>query len=305
MGQQVKQFKFHYEGDSDINLNTLLTSQFHFLAIVNELQRNIHPETEVNLRVSSLSEGSFVIDFLSETTWIQSLFSKENVDVIQSILVMLSSFITIKQHLKGKKAQRVEQKDDIVIIINVEGNQISVSKDVYKLYQENQTINKSLSQNFELLEKDEDIQGVQISEKTEKEGQKPILKVDRGSFADLKQSNSYLDKEAREEVHANERVYIKKANLLPETNKRWAWDFIHKGRDIKNTRVSDQGFANKINDGLKVGQGDSLIVDLLMGYKWDERFQTFIESGTYEVVKVHEVIERPRDGNMFSDSENI
>lgn len=86
-------------------------------------------------------------------------------------------------------------------------------------------------------------------------------------------------------------LFIKKPNLFPIKNKKWVWELIHTGRDIKAVIIDDV-FLQKINNGLKVGQGDRLKADLKIYYKFDERLNTYLESGKYEVSNITDIIER-------------
>ena len=74
--------------------------------------------------------------------------------------------------------------------------------------------------------------------------------------------------------------------MVPEKNRVWNWEFIYKGADIK-AKITDRSLEKKINEGLRVGQGDRIIADLKIFYKFSKTYNTFIQSGKYEVVKIH------------------
>ena len=100
-----------------------------------------------------------------------------------------------------------------------------------------------------------------------------------------------LLKRTDEQTYKNQILFIKKPNLFPDKKKKWVWELLHQGRDIKAIIV-DEAFMQKINNGLKVGQGDRLQADLKIFYKYDERFNTYLESKKYEVLNITKVIER-------------
>jgi hypothetical protein len=119
-----------------------------------------------------------------------------------------------------------------------------------------------------------------------------LIKVDRVDFEVMQSENSYLGREISNEISVNERLFIKKPNLMPEKGKVFTWGFLHKGRDI-TAKITDKSFISKIDDGaIRLGKGDRIIVDLKIGYKWDETFMANVENNKYEVVKVHKFIER-------------
>lgn len=103
--------------------------------------------------------------------------------------------------------------------------------------------------------------------------------------------------ETQYEVHASQPLYICNVDLMPGRRRVWRWQFLHKGLNI-SAKVTDQVLAQKINEGLRVGQGDRLIADLRIGYKFSKQFNTFVESGAYEVVRVHELKHRDEQGTI-------
>jgi len=293
-----KDFEFSYQGDNSIDINTLLTSQFHFIASLSAIQNELYPDVELKIKVAAFEEGSFVINMIAETTFLQTMFTKENVAVLGGVLTAFKSAIEIHKYLKGKKPDSVKESGDSYVISNSGNNSpIVIDRRVYNLYKHNTQLSSSIQKNFEALEKDTAIEGIQIRPDDAPE---PLIDIPQEEFAELAQPNPYLDKEQNEELHSNETVFIKKPNLMPEKNKVWNWELVHKGRDIK-AKITDRAFEASINNGLRVAQGDRLIVDLKIFQKWHERFNTFIESGRFEITKVHKLIERPTQTPLFPD----
>lgn len=281
-----KKFEFKYDGENFIDLNTLLTSQFHFLAAVNELQKELYPSVDLKIKVGAFNKGSFIVDLLMESSWVDSLFNKENAVIVSTIVSTFSHLINVHKFLKGRKADKIEEVgNNITLTINGDNNKITISKDVFNIYKENTTINKAIQQNFELLKDDAEIQGVQISE-SESSDKQVFLKIEKEEFKDLSTPNPYLERDVHEEIYARQNLFIKKPNLVPEKNRVWNWEFIYKGADIK-AKITDRSLEKKINEGLRVGQGDRIIADLKIFYKFSKTYNTFIQSGKYEVVKIH------------------
>jgi hypothetical protein len=134
-------------------------------------------------------------------------------------------------------------------------------------------------------------------EVTDKRKNKKLLKIDKSEFEMLGQENPYLYKKVDEQTKTGQVLFIKKPNLFPEKKKKWVWELIHTGRDIKAV-ISDDAFLRKINEGLKLGQGDRLKADLKIFYKYDERFNTFLESGKYEVSNIVDIIGRTNETKL-------
>lgn len=286
-------FEFKYEGQNFIDLNTLLTSQFHFLASFREIQKELFPDAEVKIKVGGFKEGSFIVELFSETTWIENLFKSVTpiVPVVPEVLGALNDFLTLKKLLKGEKAEKVTESGSNVIIQTENNNSVVIDKRVFNIYTDSSIVNRSIQSNFDLLEKDEEILGIKISEVIGAK-RNDLISVDRSDFEIMQKDNTYLGREISNEISVNERVFIKKPNLMPEKGKILTWGFLHKGRDI-TAKITDKSFIQKIDDGIiRFGKGDRLIVDLKIGYRWDETFMTNIENNKFEVVKVHKLIER-------------
>lgn len=286
-----KEFEFKYNGGDTIDLNTLLTSQFHFLATINEIQKELYPDAKVNLRVAGFKPGSFVVQLVIETNFIQDLLTKENAAVLTGILTGFKGVIDVYKLLKGKKAiSEIASKEDGKVEIKVQGNNNTVTFDkvVFNIYRNNKTANDSINKNFELLDSDPNIEGIEILEPNKK---KPLIKVPRIEFENLTQPNEYFTSDKIEHFESDQIFFIKKANLMPEKNKPWKWHLIHKGRDIES-KITDNNFRIMIDDGLKIGQGDRLIADINIEQKFDKKFNTFVETGRYNIIKVHKIIER-------------
>lgn len=298
--KQQRQFKFKYGGDNFIDLNTLLTSQFHFLAAVNELQKELYPEVDLKLRVGAFSDGSFIVDLFMESHWRDHLFNRDNAALLLDIVGGFASLVTIHSYLKGGKADGVEEgKDKVTIHVRGNNNTITVDKRVFNIYKENVTISKAIQQNFEMLSEDAEIESVEITDVSDGV-EEPLLHVEREEFADLAAPNAYMDRDTMEEVHPRQVLFIKKPNLMPEKDRLWKWEFVHKGRDI-TAKVTDHLLAQKINEGLRVGQGDRLVADLKIGYKFSKQYNTYVESNAYEVVQVHELKHRDEQGTIPFD----
>lgn len=291
---EQRRYEFKYTGTNFLDINTLLSSQFHFLAIVNEIQRQTYPNARIKIKVGSFSEGSFIINLLFESSLVQDIFNTVvgiSPAILSDILKCFSEFINLYETLKGKKPDNVTiNGDNIVIHINGNSNPVTIDKRVYNIYTQNPIVNTSVQQNFDLLDADESISGITI---TDKEDGKEIIDIPRVKFDALKQVNECFSSNIIQQTYSNETVYIKKPNLFPDKSKSLMWGFIHRGRDI-TARVSDKDFLQKINEGLKIGQGDRLLVDILAYLKYDERVATFVETSKYEIIKVYKIHDRSR-----------
>lgn len=295
--KNLSSFEFKYEGNNYIDLNTLISSQFHFLATINEIQKELYPDASVNVKLGATKEGSFILELLAETTWIDTIFLGEKLDVAVKVIECFSGFIAVKKYLKGKKADKIEEKGNSIQITVGDNSPITIDKAVFNIYQNSPVINKAVEKNFELLERDEEIEGIKITEVKGK-SKSELLKVDRDQFNDMTLANQYLSNATDKKPTYNERLFIKEPNLMPNKDRVWRWKFIHRGRDI-TAKITDKNFLLQINNGLRVGQGDCLVVDLVTHMRFDEQFNTFVETKKFEVQNVHRLVPRDEQTKLF------
>ncbi len=298
------QLQFKYGGENFIDINTLLTSQFHFITSINEFQREFYPNAKIKIRVAPYDKGSFIVNLFFETTWIKDLFSNSAIDISTKLMELLTAYLVLKALLKGEKAiSETKLQEGRVIVTNAEGQSIEFDGKLIDFYKSNRNIHEATNKNFELLEEDVDIDGISIMDK---EHEVEILNIPREDFNAYVGPNSYFDRKSDEQTYYNQVLYIKKPNLFPEPKKAYNWGFIYRGRDI-TAKISDEDFRAQVNAGLRVGQGDRLMVDLKIFYRFDKQVMTFIETNKFEILKINSVeprVEHPTiDFEEFDEPE--
>jgi hypothetical protein len=63
-----KDFEFSYQGSNYIDVNTLLASQFHFVASLAELQKELFPDVEIKLKLQLLMKAVLLFRCLWKQT---------------------------------------------------------------------------------------------------------------------------------------------------------------------------------------------------------------------------------------------
>lgn len=291
-----ERYEYKYNGDVDyIDINTLLSSQLHFVTIINEVQRSLFPEIELKIRVEAPKKGSFIFQQLYEWAVNSDLFSKEKVEywnnlggVATVLVAVVGALYRLFIHLKGKKAKSIDDAgENKITVTNESGQTIIIERSVFNIYTSNQALNEAFRKQLEVLEQDPSVDGVQI---INTETQKVVMSVPRENFSDFVNGNQYLNSSTIDKPKPTTRLYIKKPDLFPKSEKV-VWEFIYDGRNIKAT-ITDLSFISQINNGLRVGQGDSMIVDLNIIAEYDSRFNTHIDK-KYEILSVKSVEPKP------------
>lgn len=296
MNTLTQNIEITYNGEQGyIDINTFLTSQFHILGIFNEIQQELYPDEKITIKLKAFKEGSFNVEMFFMAAVTTYLFNKEPADILLKMIGTFSDFITIGNLLRGKKADKeIPLHDDsIKLEINGNNNTVIINKNSFEIYKSNPMITEALNKNFELLDDDDNISGLTISNK---ETGTEIITVPKINFQNFVKDNEYFQKEKKINP-TKATLYIKKADHFPKET-YVIWNFIYDGSGIKAT-IKDQDFIKRINDGERFGQGDALEVELLIEQEWAEKLNTYIRSGKYEVLKVYDIVRRQKEKKLF------
>ncbi len=291
-----KEYQFKYLGDQDyIDINTLVLSQLHFASMVTEIQKKLFPNEDIKIKIKSFKEGTFNVEHIIEILALGAFTLKPSFDYIGTIFSILADYLQIRKTLNGKLAKSVkeiENKVEITYEINGNDNVIVIAKDAWEIFNKNQLLNTVTQKNIEALENDNEINGVEIRET---QIEKPIISLPRDDFPKLRSPNKYLDKKTKENFE-DTILFIKRPDLLPKNFVKWS--FVHRGRPIE-ALITDTSFIERINNGERFGQGDALNVKLKIYLNWDSRFNTYVETGKFEVIQVHYLIKREKQEDVF------
>jgi hypothetical protein len=293
--KKTNAYEFKYEGDfKSLDALTVLHSQINFVTALKEIKDYRFPEIQLDIKIKGVEKGSLDINHIIEVAAVSGMFVMEHYQYIETVFKIFGDIVKLKKFLKGEKAVETKSVGNDKIEIHLNGDNIQIHPDAFKIYQNSPVISNAFNNTSKLLSGNNDIDYIEV---TDKRKNKKLLKIDKSEFEMLGQENPYLYKKVDEQTKTGQVLFIKKPNLFPEKKKKWVWELIHTGRDIKAV-ISDDAFLRKINEGLKLGQGDRLKADLKIFYKYDERFNTFLESGKYEVSNIVDIIGRTNETKL-------
>lgn len=282
-------FEFKYEGNfKSLDALTVLHSQINFVTALKEIKDHQFPEIQLDIKIKGVEKGSLDINHMLEVVSITGLFVLNKYQYVETIFKIFSDIVKLKKFLKGEKATKATAVGNDKIEIHLHGDNITIHPEAFKIYQNSPVITNAFNNTSKLLSSNDDIDYIEVTDKTTR---KKMLKIDKSEFENLAQENPYLVSLTDEQTKKEQILFIKKPILFPIKNKKWVWELIHNGRDIKAV-ITDDVFLQKINNGFRVGQGDRLKADLKIFYKFDERLNTYLESGKYEVSNIIDIIER-------------
>ncbi|WP_020531901.1 hypothetical protein [Flexithrix dorotheae] len=297
--KQQNNFEFKYNGENhSIDINTLLTSQFHYAAILTEIKTILNPDSDLKITVQSFQKGSFEINQLIEIGVITGSVLFQHQPTINSVFIYFKAIIDIKKLLGNKEPDEIIDLSDGKIQISVNGNDnvLIVDKEAFNIYKNNAIINGAIANGFKALENDEEVKGIEINNKTTN---KKILDINRNDFKKLaNDENPFLDdnKNTKVRVDPEAVLYIKKLDISTKKNAKWS--FIYEGRKINGVAVKDEKFLSDVINGLKFGNGDRLVAKLKITQKKDLPTGAFLDY-KYEITEVIKVVPKSKQGKLF------
>ncbi|MEO8886110.1 MAG: hypothetical protein ABI367_08615 [Mucilaginibacter sp.] len=301
--QVQERINYRYKGNDYIEAYSLYNSQLHFLNAIKSIQKKEFPQLELNITVEASVKGSHVVPILLELIPLQGLFAgialKESVEYIKSIFEIFQNLLEIHKILKDEKPINETINNNGTTEINFGSNNVfHIDTLTLKFYKENPNTVNEIAQSFKALEKNEEIEEIEISAVN---NITPFVAVNRKDFESLSHSSPFLKEEESFKDRTHVTVFVKTTNFYPAKGRAWIWEFIYNGVPIK-AKIVDKDFEDLINQGIRFGQGDRLDVDLRILYKKDLKLNTNLVKG-YEVLKVHNPIYRDTNKNsMFPHS---
>lgn len=290
------QFKFDGKFDS-IDMEQVLRCQLNMITIIKESAKRIVPEAKISIDVRGTKKGSLGLESIIGVFIGGGIFVYQHKDVILDVLKTVSEIYQIKTKFKNIIPKFEKQNKGNMFVVyanNSPGANIQISGNTVELYN-NSVVRKAVNEVGDSLEKLSDkVDHYKVFEKGKKKAKIDLPKSD---FKSLTTSFDENDETANDKVYQEARLNISKPDLFPKKGKKWDWKLIHKGREISAT-IKDDALLNKINEGLRVAQGDIIVADLTIKMKFDKRLNTFVE-GQKIVENIIQFIPRSENDGQY------
>lgn len=292
MNENSALYKFYYDGDFEsIDVEPVLHCQLSVVKILIEISKLKYPGSKLDIKIRGTEKGSLAIDNYLELLTPIGLFIVDHKETVSTILKILSQLLSLKTLVKGKTPTFEKKEDGTVnVFVNVQDSPnavVNISGVTSNLYQNSRVVNgaiEDIGKNLELISDDVESFSV-IDEKTDTR----IIDIPNTEFQALKDPNPILKSDTKEVIKDQVNLYVWKPDLMPEDGKKSVWVFNYKGRNIKAT-IKDQSLIDKVNNGIKFGQGDILVADLTIHMKHDKRVDTFVETKKFDVENVTDIL---------------
>lgn len=292
--------KIKFGGESHmIDSNTLINSLIHFTNVVQEANNELAPDRKVDIKIKANKEGSFEVEMalVSSTVIdvVKSVFSADNVTYVSALGSVVGGIYATAKFLLGKKPKQITapDKENNITITNYNGEVKTFDFRGATIYLNNPKVREAISQEFETLERDENVTDFELLDKDNK----PIVTIDKVEFPTLF-NDEYDDISTNEILGKVENASLNIVSLDWELKKKW--EFYYLGNKI-SAKIKDNIFGEKIDKGERFGKGDTLIVDMEVKQEFIESVNTYVNK-SYTIIKIHKHIERNIQGKLDLDN---
>lgn len=281
----IAEFKVKFGGDlNEINVNTLLESLASITTVLDEVSNEIGDGQRFEIKIKAIDRGSFLIHLGLTPIEIVDLLKNVDWKTAAAVVSLAVGLFKLRQLLKGKQPQKVEDRDDNVEITTESGNMVQVAKNTFNIYNSNVNVGEALSKNFRALNSNESVRSFEIEDETGR----TVFQAQADEFETLSVTALY------ESSDEQERQLLQPATLNIVKivwDKSRKWEFYYQGSKI-TAAIADSSFFEQIDKGEQFAKGDCLKVELIINQIFDDSVNTFVNK-SYVVSKVFRHLPRP------------
>lgn len=284
--ESIESFKVSFGGRNSIDAETFTKSINNTVELIKESANIVDPSCFLRLEIKATQEGSFetVIDAVVRHKDDLLIASSIAGNIIQGFL----NFLLIKEHLKGRKAKKIESNDKETAIQNQDNQVLKVQKEIGNAYFQNNRIDNLIVNQFTILN---DRSNYCITTKNDK------VIIDKKSYEDMRQvvvdENSVVKTIKQKPIEVE--LLLKKPDLLGDSK----WQFVY-NKTIE-ARIEDEEFLEKVRKG-KISVRAGVKIPCLMEVEYDlsDRLDIIQKSEKYNIKKITGNIIEPEEDNQQS-----
>jgi len=280
-------FNIRFGGKSSIDAELFSKSVNDIINLLKSSANVVNPNCFLDIEIKANKEGSFETIFdvaVSHLPELLDVFSNAS-NVIQGAL----SFFLIKQHLKGRKAKKLEAVDGEMAIQNQQDEVLRVPGGIGKVYFENSRVDNLI---IKITNNNCDRDFFSI----ETEGKKVL--VDKTQYENMAESLIDENPVAKTIIDKpiNHELPLKKPDLLGKSK----WEFIYNGRKI-DAKINDKIFLTKVRKGQikDLYAGVRIPSKIQFEYDLDEKGNVVPNSEKYIVIEVTGDVIEPEVDNQI------
>ncbi len=148
-------FKIKFYGADNIDASTLAVSLNSVVASLKDISSEIEPRAYANLYVTSTQKGCFEISLSTIVKHVVTLFTSDNINLANTVLLIFLNSLLIKQHLKGKPPKEIKKDGNKRTVVNQIGEKFETTKNITKTYFGSSVIDNRMVNIFYALNADE------------------------------------------------------------------------------------------------------------------------------------------------------
>ncbi len=280
------QFSVKYQKEQhSINAETYVQSLISLTTILREINYQIGDNEGVGVNVLAQEPGSFdvtleIIKLVNQNT---SLI-KVGVEVLAGLVTITLGVIELKKYFAKADNTKTVIEGDQVNIKDSNGDIIfQTNKSTYNIFMYNQAVNDAVSDQFESVSKDLEMEAISISTDHK------TITVEREDFALLSQKR-VVEVGETDTVEVAAQVTISKLVLDNPDRK---WEFVYNGSKVSG-KIVDKNFWEKIINGdVSFSNGDVLVGDLIIEREYDTSLGVYLNKD-YSLSNIRQHLPRTR-----------
>jgi hypothetical protein len=287
-------FKIIFDSERhEVDVETLIGCLMHTSNIIQEVNRSLHTEKKIEVKIKALEKGSFEVHIELIEKLIESLFSSQNITYGASIVTIVSGLYYFAQFLKGKKPQKIEIiNNNNVQVTNINGDITTIQNNVYNIFNENKTVRDNIAKQFSILKESTDVSGFSFNSNKDNtyisQEEFPLIAIKLDDLDDV-------IKEPIKEILTDKNILI----IRPSFTKDLKWDFVFQGQKI-SAKMEDEEMIKIIDNGEQFSKGDYMLVDLEVTKFYDSDLDTYlINKDSYKILKFKQHIQSPKQKKLF------
>lgn len=288
--ESKESFVISFGGENSIDAETFSKSINNTIELLKESALANDPNCFIRLEIKTNQSGSFetVIDAIVKYT--ENIFNKDNAKLAKEILDGFLNFLKIKEHLKGKKAKKIENNEKEKAIQNQDNEILKVPKKIGDAYFQNSKIDNIIVNNFTILmENGRSNYKIKTSERE--------ITINQSSYEFMKQN--IVDENPTAKTVKQKPIVVdllvKKPDLLGDSK----WQFIF-NKNIE-AKIEDEVFLEKVRTRqIVILAGDKINCELEVEYDLSDRLEIIPKSERYNIKKIIGEIIQPEIDNQKS-----
>jgi hypothetical protein len=255
-------FKIKFYGADNIDASTLAVSLNSVVASLKDISSEAEPQAYAKLYVTSTQKGCFEITLSTIVKYAASLFTSDNVNLANTVLLIFLNSLLIKQHLKGKPPKEIKKDGDKRTVVNQIGESFETTKNITKTYFGSSTIDNRMVNIFCALNADENRDDILFEIKENK------VRIKKEEYKEMS-LNIIEAIEKPKDLHTytiETPLLLKKPDLLGRSK----WGFVF-DKNIE-VEIKDETWIRKVHRGeiKQLYAGVKIPVKLLVEVELDE-----------------------------------